>query len=465
MSDALLKILSCVGGLALLVSIGTEADERSSPALWPLTVQEIRDESTLDEQIVEDSQIEHPDHPGQKVRKLVVRFFSHEFKDGPWHGRVTVYIPPGIPDENRGFVIMCPASSLRRTLVPGVDIERDLALGTALLFRIPVATIPQAGEHFGLSRIHQISDKLTEKFLDTSDPGWLAVYPYATLYARAYTLVGKLTVMPTRRVVHMGSSITAHQGWKAASYDPRLAGLVVTGDTGRYDLFQVDGKPYIAVTKRRRPLFQRLADSSMKETWYDHVDKARYAHQIRSKTLQVVGTADPMSAPRVFNPFWEGLPLAKHLSYVPGYPHGCGSMTHVEAFRMWVDHCFFDRPLSVPGQPRSEWRADGRLEVRVPIGGDATIEAVKLHYHLTGDTRFLNFGRPGDFSEGTDHITRVQDWDFVPMRREGREWTASVVLEGEGDRVCFFVSVHDRAGSTPGHAATLMRWLDRSSGP
>ncbi len=93
MSDALLKVLSCVGGLALLVSIGTEADERSSPALWPLTVQEIRDESTLDEQIVEDSQIEHPDHPGQKVRKLVVRFFSHEFKDGPWHGRVTVYIP------------------------------------------------------------------------------------------------------------------------------------------------------------------------------------------------------------------------------------------------------------------------------------------------------------------------------------------------------------------------------------
>ena len=122
----------------------------------PMSIEQILDASTLDEKVVHKEVLTHPDFPGEEVEKLTTRYFSHQWKDGPWHGTVNIYLPKDIPEVNRGLVALCPRGSLARTIMPDIDIERDYPVGTALHFKIPVCTMPQAGEHFNLKEIHQL---------------------------------------------------------------------------------------------------------------------------------------------------------------------------------------------------------------------------------------------------------------------------------------------------------------------
>jgi len=66
-----------------------QSDENESPrSVFPLTQQELQDESTLNETILSDVLIAGTKDSPQKLRDVRVRFFSHDWKDRPWHGTV-----------------------------------------------------------------------------------------------------------------------------------------------------------------------------------------------------------------------------------------------------------------------------------------------------------------------------------------------------------------------------------------
>ena len=451
-------VLAALLGVANLLA---QSDAQAGDGLLPVSLSAAADQSTLREVVLNERDYEHPDFPGVKARIVRVRYFSHEWKDGPWFGELRVCLPPTIKPEHRGMMAMCPAASSNTR--PGLDFLRDYLVGTALHFGIPVATIPQGGEHFGKREIHQLSDHLTGRFLDTADPSWLAVYPFAALHMRAHTLVGKIAGAPTMRVVQMGSSITAHQAWKAAYYDRRIVGLVCVGDMGLYLKTRTASVDRLRKISASRPVFVRIADapSEYRDILVEHLDKALYGKKVRASLLMAVGSNDYAVSPDYLPEFLDGFPMDRHLTLSPNYPHGCGSAVHLSSFRMWIDHCLLDRPLTKVVAMKFNWSDRNTLRISAKVEGEPEVSSVKAYFVQTSEPSF----RASKFSADAvrQNYTKAK-WQEIEMSAAGGRFSADLALVADGGAyVAFWVQASDTASRTPGHAASHPQWAKRPS--
>jgi len=211
----------------------------------------------------------------------------------------------------------------------------------------------------------------------------------------------------------------------------------------------------------RRPHLVRLANAprSEKDIWLRHSDKALYAREITVKVLLAAGSADPASQMSLLPEYYASLPSGKHFVHVPNYPHGCGSMTHVKAFRMWIDHCFFERPLSKLASVDTKWTKTG-LRVRAQVEGKPEVHKVELYYFQTSDDCFMDIGRDKEFPD-KDHFTKAI-FKTVEMQIDGRAFVVELSLDApEGKYVALFVQAQDFAGKTAGYASSMMQWMER----
>jgi len=78
-------------------------------------------------------------------------------------------MPPEIQPDRRGLAAITLAGVGKKGMEPGFNAERDLAETTAMEFGMPVATMPQQRTHCGLTEIHELSDYLTKRFVETGD--------------------------------------------------------------------------------------------------------------------------------------------------------------------------------------------------------------------------------------------------------------------------------------------------------
>ena len=126
---------------------------------------------------------------------------------------------------------------------------------------------------------------------------------------------------------------------------------------------------------------------------------------------------------------------------------------------MWIDHCFFGRPLTAVRAPEVEWTDDENLLVTVSTTGKAEVRSVSVHHVHTNEEKFFASGFTSKF-EGIDHKTQPI-WKELVVERTGEgQYTARIPVPGEkGDRVALFVKVDDFAGNTTGHAASFVQWL------
>jgi len=168
---------------------------------------------------------------------------------------------------------------------------------------------------------------------------------------------------------------------------------------------------------------------------------------------------------RYFSHEWKDGPWYGAVNiYVPenipeANPHGCGSMTHVNTFRMWIDHCFFDRPLSQVTEVETEW-TDLGLKVDVEIQGKPEVRKVAVYYHQTSDASFFDIGRANEFPN-TDHFTKAS-FEALVMNVDGDGYSAVIPYDEQGgEYVALFVHVEDFAGKTTGYVSSMMRWVQK----
>ncbi len=428
--------------MAALTVLGAEQ------SFYPITVQQACDEATLGATILRDETLASRTHPGQRVRWVKVRFFSHDWKDGPWHATMNVAMPPAINPEDRGLAAITVAGVAKKGAEPGFDVERDLIEHTAMEFGIPVATMPQQGTHFGLTEIHELSDHLTRRFVETRDPSWLSAYCGAAVRARAVTMLGKLVGHPIESVVHMGGSITAGQGWVWAAFDDRAKGLVASGSIGPFTSVYPD-----------RPLRERLnflaeAPDDIKQLFLQHRDPIQYARRIDCKVLIATGSNDFACPPAVMPEFLEAFRGPTSVATVPNAGHSPGTRRHAETFRMWIDHVLFDRSLTHVEIDALSYRA-GSIVCQARVEGRPEVREVRLVFAGTDNPDFL----ASRFSEGAspDNYTQAK-WQSVPMRHAGENWAVTVELqEPRPHFVACFVDAHDEYGDRPGYATSLTR--------
>jgi hypothetical protein len=415
---------------------------------YPLTAAQARDASTLDETILSDKVLASQADPTRKIRWVRARFFSHDWKDGPWRGTVQVALPVAIAENRRGFAAMCPGGTSKKGREPGFDAKRDFVERTVLELGIPVAIIPSQGTHLGKTEIHEMSDAMTKRFVETGDPGWLAAWPGAALRARALTVIGKLAGHPIRSAVHMGTSISAGQGWVWAACDERVKGVIGTGSIGPFR------KVYPERPLRKRLDFLSKAPDPVKELFVKHRDPSVFAARITVPALVVVGSNDFATPPSVLPEFVAAFRQTPHLVSVPNFGHGCGTRRHHNSFRMWIDHTLFGRPLiSVTMEKIAV--TDGRLACTATVSGEPTVKAVSLIYAASSNLDFLQsrYSRAGQ----KDNYSKAK-WTVAPMQQRGGKWTVDIPLpSGTPPHIAACVDVEEEWLGRPGYASTVVR--------
>lgn len=330
---------------------------------------------------------------------------------------------------------------------PGFDALRDLAETTAIEFGIPVATMPQQGTHFGLTEIHELSDHLTKKFVETGDPSWLAGYCGAAVRARAVTMLGKLTGHPIHSVVHMGGSISAGQGWVWAAFDDRVKGLVASGSIGPFTKIYPDRPP------RPRLRFLHEASDEIRQLFVKHRDPISHARRISCPVLIATGSNDRASPPAVMPEFVAAFKGPTCLATVPNGLHSPGTQRQAETFRMWVDHTLFGRPLSQLSVEGLSYEA-GKVICRARVTGMSVVQEVNLVCTRTNNPEFLATSLARARTEG--NYTQAR-WEVIPMTRNGRTWTVTfVVPKPKPKYAACFVDVRDEFRGRPGHVTSLI---------
>jgi len=428
--------------------------EPAESQFYTLTQQQAVDESTLDSVILADRTVDSRTHPNQQVRWVKVRFFSHEWKDGPWHADMAVAMPPEIQPNRRGLAAITLAGAGKKGMEPGFDANRDLAEQTAMEFGIPVATMPQQGTHFGLTEIHELSDYLTKRFVETGDPSWLAAYPGAAVRARAVTMIGKLTGYPIHSFVHMGGSITAGQGWVWATHDDRVKGLVASGSIGPFSTVYPTRPP------RERLRFLHEAPMEIGDLFRRHRDPISFAPRIDCPVLIATGSNDIASPPAVMPEFLRAFAGPAYLATVPNGMHSPGTQRQAETFRMWIDHTLFDRPLSEPSIEQASYTA-GRFSCRTQVASEATVQEVNLIWTRTNNPDFLATSHTGARSQKKDNYSQA-NWVTAAMTRQGAVWSVTIdVPDPVPAHIAYFVDVLDTHQGRPGRVTSPTRQLSQ----
>ncbi len=437
--------------LALFLSPVAGAQESDGGLPFPLAPEEMFDESTLGEIILENRLIPSMTHPGKKLRILRVAFFSHTWKDGPWYGRVSIAAPETIAPGMEGVMAVCPTWSTN--IEPGFELEREFFEFTALEYGIPIMGIPSVGEHYGLTEIHQLSDHLNMQFVLTGDPSWLAAYPCAAVRARGVTLLSKLTGNPITSVVHMGSSISAGHGFVWARCDSRVKALVATGSIGCFrDLYPQDG-----TLVSGRPAVDALAamGEPMKKIFEYHRDPAVFGGELDCDVLLVTGVRDlfvpPLVVPRLLN----ALKGEHRVVQVPGYGHGCGTNRHADAFRMSIDRVLGgnEQPEIVDVQVD---RSGEKFTCSAVVAGETGETEVRLWYLPVRDPLF--FQSP-NFPDTPDPDYTSAEWESIPLWRVGGKWTGGISIDPALPHVAWFVDFRSGSPEDPKYASTVVRLL------
>lgn len=439
--------MPCLAVLAVYGSVGS-----AEPHFYPLTPEQAVDESTLEPVILADRTITSRTHPDRQVRWVKVRFFSHDWKDGPWHATMTVAMPPKIRLDRRGLAAITLAGVGKKGMEPGFNAERDLAEHAAMEFGIPVATMPQQGTHFGLTEIHELSDHLTRRFVDSGDPSWLASYPGAAVRARAVTMIGRLTGHPIHSVVHMGASITAGQGWVWATLDRRVKGLVASGSIGPFS------KVYPNRPPRERLRFLHEAPESIRALFTTHRDPMSFAPRIDCPLLIATGSNDIASPPAAMPEFLSAFAGTTYLAIVPNGMHSPGTQRQAETFCMWIDHALLGRPLGRPSIVRISFAA-GELKCRVRVDGETEVQEISLVWTRTDNPDFLATSHTGERSRRKDNYSQAH-WESIPMTRQDDAWTVAFdVPNPKPMYIAYFVDVLDTHQGRPGRVTSSIQQL------
>lgn len=441
------------------------ANPTAGSPVFPLTPEQMLDESTLDLKVLSDQPFTStlPSGIGRQFRKVRVRYFSHQWKDGPWEGAIELLIPADIPANRRGVVFFAPSGS--NNPAEGVDVRRDLWERTAVEMRIITATIPDAGSHLGKDSIHAVNDAFLNRAIESRDLSWLPAYPFAALRARAVTMIGKLTGVPVRTVIHMGYSISANHAWTWPLYDSRVKGLIATGDIGAIeDWFPLDG----SLKNSSRPAFNAMSQAprDLQQSALRLHDPFYHGAQLHN-VLLIPCSNDPYAAPLAAAKFFAALGEPKHLSIVPNYGHECASRRHVDLARMWLEHLLGNRPLTEVAFVEPPAMVNGTLHVRAHVQGQAQVKTVQFVYATSAEPKFLRAVLMPDAPK-QDKSYIAAKWQTVSMSKSAAadgsgEWTASVELPaGQTGKlfVAGFVDVEDRHEGLAGYASTAVHWLE-----
>ncbi len=285
---------------------------------------------SLDYRIEKDEIVPSDTDPCLKLRRIEVKFYSQEINGKSWGHPCVVFLPADrkIYDaaDRRGKIVIVGQRSWD-SLATGP--WRNSYLGNygepiAAKTGYPTMICPVPGEYDGGGGREISIGFLDEMRKRSQDPADHSYFRLAVPYLRALdVMAGLLKVEPGRiRAIIGGHSKRATSAYTAAAIDPeRIVGVVYMGNESTWESL---------VESPWRPIIPRFS-----REW------------VKARVLYIGGTNEDGYKMYNINLIQEIMGGAWTIAMVPNYRHSSMSEHHFLDWRMWVEHVFEGRPLTL----------------------------------------------------------------------------------------------------------------------
>jgi PhoPQ-activated pathogenicity-related protein len=393
---------------------------------------------------------------GKKVRIIHLEFTSSVWHEFVWSHRAHIYVPEDRrPEGNVGIIGTAWEffeEGSERALIQetGLGTEAEYAEGTALDLGIPIMIFAVPGEDINGMHESDLMGYAGLKLFETGDLTWYGYYPIVTAFLREITLCRSLPGIEARRAVLYGCSKRGHAVCIATGVDPqRVAGVMTTCYPGGNHLYNIamkfaDFGPDIGgpAEDRSGPGYQPA--SVLLRTFYTPIglqtvttyDPYFWREKIQSSYLVAIGTNDEfygLGAPNEMLQMFNG---DKAFLAVDNLPHTWVSYKHLIAWRMWLQHTFYGRPI--PSVRTESHVSESILNVEAEVASETEILNVSLFYA---------------YNKSTDW--RSANWFNKSMQEKGGRYISQLDLK-KGENLAYYVEVEDRSHDSIGMVSSLV---------
>lgn len=339
-----------LGGLPFFLSIvilspsvpadADRAQGAASPSLRDLWLAIEPTLTPLDLTITRDEIVPSLTDPGQKVRRVQLKFYSQEIDGRRWGHPSVIFMPAdqtrlAAPDR-RGKVVIVGQRSLD-SLITGSWRESFLGnYGDPIAVRTgyPTMILPVPGEDDATPGREIPVGPVDARAAKTKNPADHAYVRLAIPYLRALDVFATILHERTISAVIGGHSKRATSALTAAAMDPaRVAGVVFAGNETTFGSF--DEGPFRILSPFDRDLpADVLYIGATNEDGYRMFNVNRVQARLQQP--------------------WT-------IEYIPNYRHADQSEQHFLDWQMWVSHVFDRRPLTRISDLRYEDTDEGTL--------------------------------------------------------------------------------------------------------
>ena len=392
--------------------------------------EEMKDATTLDLKILNDSVYEPKSAPGKNIRRIEIEFTSFEWAGETWRHRAYLLIPSERPAAYRDAGVIYAAGSADKG-------EATALMGIASL---TLQNVP--GTRYGVKAAGALMTYGNERFFETGDPRWLG-YPWlGKIFVRAVTAAQSVPEFGARQFVVTGASKWGAAAWIAAGADDRIVGAVPRSwnignveralelKAQRWGLDHKGGKegakgPGFQTTARQLEFVRNpIGRQSLAYT-----DPYQFRNRLEGKPiLYIHGTNDPLSHVASDTVFLPHMPATVRILHTPNAGHGASPWDE-KAWLMWLAHVFAGR--DAPRIDVTTESRDARQVVTATVVSRTQVKKVALWTARDKTRSFLE-----------------AKWDAADMRAMGDgRYQASFEQPTEGS-VGYIIMVEDEDPAT-----------------
>lgn len=440
-------------------------------------LKEIKDETTLQIEIREKKLINSSARSGKKIRYIDLEFISQSWHDSNWKHRARIYIPENYNNSGKVGIIgthmnFCPEKNYNlgvseldlpqfsRGIIPELNLnsESEFCEGTALDLGIPIMVFATPGDNIFDMDESDLMGYGLKKLLETFDISWFPYLPIVKSYLRAITLLHSIPEVKARKAVLFGNSKRGLSVSIAMGVDPkRIAGIYCSGAHGGnmfYMILQkylqlgpdvggpeIEGKgPGFLPPERLLEIVNSAAGFFVLMAFDPYI----WRRKIQTPYMIGIGTNDEFTGLGTPDGMIKNMNTDKAILYIDNLSHTWVSKKHLFSWKMWLAHCFYDRPI--PRIKLTSKRQSSIIKISAKVITDTKIDDVKLFY---------SFNNNFDWREAK--------WSSLSMKFLGNSYRITLNLKKEMN-FAYYVEVedhHDKGGK--GYVSTIINFLRRNN--
>jgi PhoPQ-activated pathogenicity-related protein len=378
-----------------------------------------------------------------------LQFVSQTWQNTRWQHQLQIYQPAGVAPKSTMFLWVTGGSARADDVYLGMELARKIGAPVAFLYHIPNQPLLE-------SNLYE-DDLIAETFvryLKTKDENWPLLFPMVKSVIKGMDVVQAFGNKEWNRAIDKfivaGASKRGWTTWLTGAVDPRVAAIapVVIDTLNMREQMPRQLQSFGAYSSRLTPYSSRgllpIPQTPEGQRLLSMVDPWAYRDRLTMPKLIVNGTNDFYWATDALNIYWDGIPAAKWVLYVPNAGHNLRRQDRPQ--REQLDdlvNClaaFSRHQITAAPMPSLRWKHESvGGKMRLTIDANSPPSSARLWVAQTPTSDFRN-----------------AQWGAQELSVSGGKIVGEVPLPDSG-HVAFFGEVDYQIDGLPYHLSTQVR--------